>query len=220
MPEFRDDIDWDDIGSINDALNESGGGAINPDTERRNDFASFSADKYDAVKANRERYIKDDTQGWDNGWFTIGYGEDTGFSAYRDNETVWNANTGWLDDFERASSKFDDLTYLGVKSGITSFVDLLSGNTDGDLVEAREFANAMAVGSSSKEGFGAAFTNLYLSSGYTVGIMAEIATEELIALGITALTGGGGSGVLAASTVKNAALLTRLTQKLLMQSIL
>ena len=90
------------------------------------------------------------------------YGE-LGFSPFRDNEANYNANTDWWDEMGRAGSQWWGLTKLG-------FMDATGFGGTTDVQAAEQMAEAMAIGSSSKEGIGAFSTNLFLNSGYTVGI--------------------------------------------------
>ena len=109
------------------------------------------------------------------------YGE-LGFSPFRDNESLYNANTTWWDEMGRAGSQWWGLTKLG-------FMDATGFGGTTDVAAAEQMAESMAIGSSSKEGVGAFGTNLFLNSGYTVGILAELAAEEIAMLGGQALAG-------------------------------
>ena len=102
--------------------------------------------------------------------------EKLGFSPFRDNESLYNANSNWFEEMGRASGEFATLAGLGFKDAM-GFGDLT------DMQTAEEFEKAMAIGQSSKGGIGGFTTNLFLNSGYTVGIMAELAAEELAMLG-------------------------------------
>ena len=109
--------------------------------------------------------------------------DELGFSPFRDNETFYNANSNTWDDFRRAFGEWGTLFKLG-------FVDAMGFGDLTDRDNARTYEKAMAIGQSSREGAGAFATNLFLNSGYTFGIMGELAAEELLLLGATALTGG------------------------------
>jgi hypothetical protein len=124
-----------------------------------------------------------------------------GFSPFRDNEKLYNDNSTWADDFGRASSQYGTLVGTGISSMFKNWGSLMSSAPDTD--SAWEMEKAMAIGMSSKEGFGAGFTNFYLNSAYTVGILGEIALEE-VALGLaTAATGGGAGGLAIARSAQN-----------------
>lgn len=107
-----------------------------------------------------------------------------GFSPFRDNETLYNKESNFLDEFGRASTQWANLSGLGAKDALT-----FGSLTDTDT--ARKFEKAMAIGSSSKEGAGAFINNLYLNSGYTFGIIGEAILEEAGLALITGLSGGG-----------------------------
>jgi hypothetical protein len=124
-----------------------------------------------------------------------------GFSPFRDNEKLYNDNSTWADDFSRAKSQYGTLVGTGISSMFKNWGSLASSAPDTD--SAWEMEKAMAVGMSSKKGFGAGFTNFYLNSAYTVGIISEIALEE-VALGLaTAATGGGAGGLAITRTAQN-----------------
>lgn len=128
-----------------------------------------------------------------------------GFNPFRDNESLYNAHTSTWEEMGRASSQWMTLTGLGMQDAF-GFGDL------SDREVAKEYEEAMAIGSSSMGGVGGFMSNLYLNSGYTVGIMAELALEELAmaagqaALGTaTAASGGILSPITGATSVGLAA---------------
>jgi hypothetical protein len=127
-----------------------------------------------------------------------------GFSPFRDNEKLYNENSSWLDEMRRASGQWWTLTKM-------SFMDAASfGSSDStNLYAARIQEEAMAIGSSSKEGFTGWSTNFYLNSGFTVGILAELAAEEIVLSAGQMLAGAtaefhGGSANVAIGTVQAA----------------
>jgi hypothetical protein len=119
-----------------------------------------------------------------------------GFSPFRDNESFYNNNSTWADDFARAKGQYLGLAYTGASSMLKNWGSLMSDAPDTGA--AWDMEKAMAIGMSSKEGFGAGFTNFFLNSAYTVGIIGEIAMEE-VALGLATVGTGGGAGMLAAT---------------------
>ena len=121
-----------------------------------------------------------------------------GFHPYRDNEAVYNENSTWSDDWSRMTGQFmTNMLPAFSPFGIFDF------GTDPDTDSAAKMSDAMRIGNSSKEGFGASFTNFSLNSAYTVGIIGSIAVEEAAMWGGTALLAaatpftGGASGVAA-----------------------
>lgn len=106
-----------------------------------------------------------------------------GFSPFRDNESAYNKESNFFDEIGRASTQWANLSGLGAKDALT-FGDLTDTET------ARDFEKAMAIGSSSKGGAGGFITNLYLNSGYTMGILGEAALEEAGLALITGLSAG------------------------------
>lgn len=140
--------------------------------------------------------------------------ENLGFSPFRDNETLYNENSNFFEETGRATGEWASLISLG-------FADAAGWSTGTDRENAEAMERSMAIGSSSKGGFTGFTTNLYLNSGYTVGIMAELAVEEIAllaaeaALGIgTVATGGAAAPVLAANTVLMGARATRAAGKI------
>lgn len=119
--------------------------------------------------------------------------KELGFSPYRDNDAHYNERSSWWDDFSRMRGQWGGLAAGGFKS----------------IWRSEEAANAtmekgMSIGSSTKEGFGAKVTNFGLNSAYTVGIMGEIALEDLGLAAIEIGTFGTASaGVGAAAIARN-----------------
>lgn len=130
-----------------------------------------------------------------------------GFHPYANNEEYYNLNSDIFDDMSRMWGQFGKLVGSGFMSTYRSIGDLFDSNDDyfttPDLQTATEFEDAMAIGMSTRGGFGGFANNLLLNSGYTVGIIGSIAMEELILAGATALTVGGASPALAAGTARN-----------------
>lgn len=125
-----------------------------------------------------------------------------GFNPYRDNDAHYNERSSWWDDFSRMRGEWGSLAWSGFKS------------IWGDENEANEaMEKGMAIGTSTKDGFGAKVTNFGLNSAYTVGVMAEIALEDLALLAIEY-----GSGltatpeVVAAGAARNSMAFGRLTK--------
>ena len=127
------------------------------------------------------------------------YGSDykrLGFSPLRNNEEVYNQHTGYWDDFQRAGSQWWTLTKLSVADSMSWSLD----PTDTETAE--EFSRAMAIGSSSRGGFRGSAINMFLSSGYTFGVLGTLAIEGLATAAIeaglatlTAPTAGASLGV-------------------------
>jgi ADP-ribose pyrophosphatase YjhB (NUDIX family) len=160
-----------------------------PDVARKGQVHSFSAD---INHAKYERYYAHPAF------------KELGFSPFRDNETFYNKNTSGLQDFQRTYAQWRSLAATG-------FMDAASFGPTSDRDAARKFEKAMAIGQSSRGGVGGFASNLFLNSGYTFGIIAEMVLEEGLLLAGTALTGGATSGTLAASIASKARLLDKAT---------
>jgi len=132
-----------------------------------------------------------------------------GFHPYAKNEEYYNANSTIYDDMSRMFGEFGQLTGSGFISTYRSIGDLFDPNdnyfTQPDLQTATEFEDAMAIGMSTRGGFGGFANNFLLNSAYTFGIIGSIVVEELALAGLAYATAGGASGLAAAGTVKNAA---------------
>jgi len=98
-----------------------------------------------------------------------------GFSPFRDNEAVYNANSTQWDDFNRMRTQWGSLFWDGY-TGL--FQNWGNFSLDGDQHHGANMEKAMGIAMSSKKGPGAFVTNLAGNSAYTFGILGEIATEE------------------------------------------
>ena len=93
--------------------------------------------------------------------------KELGFSPYRDNETHYNENSSWWDDFGRMRGQWAGLAWGGAKS------------VWGDEKEAHEnMEKGLSIGSSTRGGAGGWVTNFGINSAYTVGIMGELIVED------------------------------------------
>lgn len=117
-----------------------------------------------------------------------------GFNPLRDNEAYYNDNSSAWEDLIDARSQWSNLAGLG-------FNTLWSSKSDRD--EAREYERYSNIGTSSRKGLGADMNNAFLNSGYTIGLLSEIAAEELALSLVSAATLGAASPALAATTARN-----------------
>lgn len=113
-----------------------------------------------------------------------------GFTPFRDNESFYNENSTAWDDSRRMMGEWAALTWLGLK-------DAFSFGAQSDTEMAKDFQRYMGIGSSTRGGMTQFTNNLFLNSGYTFGIIAELALEE-VAL---ALATGASLGTAAPVTV-------------------
>lgn len=121
--------------------------------------------------------------------------KELGFSIYRDNESVYNANSSWFDDFRRMGSKWLGLAWQG---GSGLFKNWGKFGAYGEMEDAAQMENDLSVAMSSKGGVGAWTTNFLANSAYTMGIMAEIGLEEGVLMAAAPFTGGA-TGVVGAA---------------------
>jgi hypothetical protein len=123
------------------------------------------------------------------------YGDETfskvGFSAFRDNEAVFNSRTTMWDDWGRMlQHSFMPLLSRGFVSGPKSLVRALQGDFGSDPEDAEVYERASAIGQSSKEGLSAFFNNTAMNFGYTAGIILEAVAEEVAGAILAPVTGG------------------------------
>ena len=118
-----------------------------------------------------------------------------GFNPYRDNESLYNANTSsWADYGRNLRYSVPGLLSAGFVDGAMSIPQMfgnIGGVKVGDLDQARRYAKASDIGYSSKSGLIAGASNVTMSASYTVGMMAETMAEFAIASLLTPTTGGG-----------------------------
>ena len=98
-----------------------------------------------------------------------------GYSPFRDNEALYNANTSWWDDFNRMRSVWPSLAGSAFKSVLGNPFDFSA-----DTKMSADFEKNMKVAMSSKEGLGAKFTNMAANSAFTLGIAGEMLAENIV----------------------------------------
>ena len=106
-----------------------------------------------------------------------------GFDPNKNMNEVYDAETHWSVDIDRALSGMGKLAAIGVQDtfGLGAFA------SQGNYLD---FEDTMNKYSSSRGGVAGFTANAMTSAGYTIGIIGGIALEELGLAGITALTGG------------------------------
>lgn len=133
------------------------------------------------------------------------YGDDifseVGFHPFVDNEANFVQRTTMADDWSRMlTHSFPVLLKRGFIDGPKSLFKALSGNfTGADLEDSREYAEAAAIGQSSREGgltgFSAFMNNTVMNFGYTAGIISEALLEEVALSFMTIGSRGATAGV-------------------------
>lgn len=98
-----------------------------------------------------------------------------GFSIYKDNEAVYNANSSWFDDFVRMGKKLPSLILNGAWSNLKNWS--VTG-LEADTESAAQMEYDLGIATSSKKGFGAWTTNLIGNFGYTIGVIGEMVLED------------------------------------------
>jgi hypothetical protein len=145
--------------------------ATTPDPYKYARPTSFNASRFGS---NYERYYASDDAF-----------KKLGFNVYRDNESLYNANNTWSDDFSRMGSK-----YMGLLGG--AFTGMFSNwgkfGAIGSAEEAAKMENDLSIATSTKEGFGAWTTNFLANTAYTVGTVVELALENFIIASAAAAT--------------------------------
>lgn len=144
---------------------------------------AYAQDKY---KYGKNYSMDNDYTGhkFEKYYNTPGVYKQLGFSPWVDNESKYNDKITWFQDWKRAARQSASLAATGFKS-------MLPWNAwDMDLTDeksAKEMERAHVLGQSSKKGVGGFFNNLTLDAGYTLGIGAEFAAEEVITWGAASL---------------------------------
>lgn len=132
------------------------------------------------------------------------YGDDKfseiGFHPFVDNEANFVQRTNMWDDWSRMlTHSFPVLLKRGFIDGPKSLVKGLMGDfTGADLADSKEYAEAAAIGQSSREGgltgFSAFMNNTVMNFGYTAGIITEAILEEVamsyMTIGSAGMTAG------------------------------
>lgn len=127
--------------------------------------------------------------------------DELGFSIYRDNERIYNANSSAWDDFGRMGKKWFQLAGLGAAGLFRNWGKFGSA---GEAEDAATMQELLSEATSTRGGKGAWFTNFAANSAYTIGILGEIAAEEFVLGTATGITFGGMSPALAARSAINA----------------
>jgi hypothetical protein len=128
------------------------------------------------------------------------YGQETfnkiGFHPLIDNETWFNQNTTFGDDIVKwATNSAWPMLSKGFMDPIRSYKSIIDGNGlfYADEQSARDYEYYNAIGASTKGGLGGFTVNLLNSASYSMGILAQGATEGAL---IGFLSGGGTKGVI------------------------
>ena len=138
-----------------------------------------------------------------------------GFHPYRNNEEYYNENSTWWDDHQRMWGQWGKVFGTGFMSTYDALGDAMQGNyLSADVDGADNFAEAMRIGNTSKGGVGGFATNLVLNAGYTVGILSNIAVEELALALLEAGTFGGATPLVASRTAYNLVRVGRIGDKI------
>jgi hypothetical protein len=127
-----------------------------------------------------------------------------GFHPFRDNEAVFNSKTtGWNDFSRMLTHSAAPLFTRGFMSGPKSLWKAIHGDFSGDPEDAKVYAEAAAIGQSSRGGLGAFFNNAAMNFSYSAGIIAEALVEEGIGLLLAAPTGGASLAATTANVGRN-----------------
>lgn len=113
------------------------------------------------------------------------------FSPWRDNESLYNEKGSALGDVWRATKSAGQLAWTGFMSPLRSYSDTLSGDfLSGDQQGAEEMKYLNAIGSSTRKGAIGFTSNLITNSGYTIGLIGEMALETAALAAVTTASGG------------------------------
>jgi hypothetical protein len=127
-----------------------------------------------------------------------------GFHPFRDNEAIFNAKTtGWNDFSRMMTHAAVPLFTRGFMSGPKSLWKAMQGDFSGDTEDAKIYAEAAAIGQSSKGGLGSFLNNAAMNFSYSAGIITEALIEEGVGLLLAAPTGGASLVATTANVGKN-----------------
>ena len=128
-----------------------------------------------------------------------------GFDPFRDNEKFYNDNTSIWSDVTRGAKGFLQIAGGAFVTTASDLPKMLTGDFSPNMEAARETERIMAETMSTRGTLGSSIINFGINAGFTVGILAELATEEAIlalgGIGGALETGGtslGAAGYLAA----------------------
>ena len=133
-----------------------------------------------------------------------------GFNPLRDNETFYNENSHWTEDYARMGSQFGKLFGAGFVGTYETIGDIFQGENfsySDDISKAYE--KASNIGSSTRGGLVGFGNNLLLNSAYTFGIITDYFTTELALAGLTYLSGGAAAPATGAAAVGKTAAFTK-----------
>jgi hypothetical protein len=133
-----------------------------------------------------------------------------GFNPLRDNETFYNENSHWTEDYARMGSQFGKLFGAGFVGTYETIGDIFQGENfsySDDI--SKTYEKASNIGSSTRGGLVGFGNNLLLNSAYTFGIITDYFTTELALAGLTYLSGGTAAPVTGAAAVGKTAQFTK-----------
>jgi hypothetical protein len=137
-----------------------------------------------------------------------------GFSIYNDNESEYTSRSTFLDDARRMGTQFWGLAGGAMYDNFKSWGDLLTGDFSPNTEGASLMEERLSIATSNRKGAGAWATNFVANSAYTIGMVLEMAAEEIALGAITAATFGGTSELAAVRTGQNVAGLSKSLAKL------
>lgn len=127
-----------------------------------------------------------------------------GFHPFRDNEAIFNAKTtGWNDFSRMMTHAAVPLFTRGFMSGPKSLWKAMHGDFSADTEDAKAYAEAAAIGQSSKGGIGSFLNNAAMNFSYSAGIITEALAEEAVGLLLAIPTGGASAVATTANVGKN-----------------
>lgn len=156
------------------------------------DLSEKSSNPYAAaaVSSFNPKSTSDQNQNFERYYSHSSY-DKLGFNPWKDNETMYNEQGSKWGDVWRATKSAGKLAVTGFMSPIRSYSDLFTGNAfKSDYESAQEMKYQNTVGSSTRGGAVGFASNLITNSGYTVGLIGEMALETAALGAITAATGG------------------------------
>jgi len=137
-----------------------------------------------------------------------------GYSPWRDNESLYNANSGWTDDLRRGLKATGSIigSTMWNNKPFLSTLDLFDP-LNYEEEHASELSRLMKVGTSTRGGVGGFATNFFVNSGITLGIAASAVIESM-AIGAMFGSSAGPQGTAGGTALGTGVGLFRSAQKL------
>jgi len=125
-----------------------------------------------------------------------------GYSPFRDNESLFNANTSWWDEFNRMASRWPLMAGEAMSEQFSQTLNPFEFGAN--TAYSADFEKNMRIATSSKEGLAYKAINLGGNSAFTFGILGEMILEGVAASTIGSVLDASGVGTPAGLAMQSA----------------